>query len=426
MHCGSLALLLAFAHTHAFTVPMMAAPRFSPSGSRLHMMAAGPEKSAFSLPPAALKLSGPAGSRTGFSCMPSAAAKRVPLRMAPASGYLESLNKGGSGGGGKQSGGGGGGGGGGGDDGTNLPANIVLLLASKNIAARALPKDISAAVIAGRVGATEVAAWADMQNGIFRKIFASLWPGEGFRNRIMANDRFMLVLLLELGIGCVSKMAAEWRERNSRGAFWKELDFVASDMALEIIGDFTLVYLLSGASVTRAPAVAGLGKLIGGLPAHFMATGAFSAAQRAGTLVYKGAMFWMVGLAASLIGHSSTMTLMQARGADTSAMAGVWDNSLQWGNFMGVSSNLRYQLVNGWEARILPMIKVNAAIDTLLTFSVRFGNSYLGGEMWLWWAKKTGLQGDKSQERAQDKKKKKRWGKSKEEPPPPKKSGWFA
>jgi len=85
---------------------MMAAPRFSPSGSRLHMMAAGPEKSAFSLPPtpSSLKLSGPAGSRAGFSCMPSAAAKRVPLRMAPASGYLESLNKGGSGGGGKQSG----------------------------------------------------------------------------------------------------------------------------------------------------------------------------------------------------------------------------------------------------------------------------------------------------------------------------------
>jgi hypothetical protein len=36
-------------------------------------------------------------------------------------------------------------------------------------------------------------------------------------------------------------MAAEWRERNSRGAFFKELDFVASDMALEVIGDFTLV-----------------------------------------------------------------------------------------------------------------------------------------------------------------------------------------
>ena len=42
----------------------------------------------------------------------------------------------------------------------------------------------------------------------------------------------------------VALQAAEWRERNSRGAFWKELDFVASDMALEIIGDFTLVGLV--------------------------------------------------------------------------------------------------------------------------------------------------------------------------------------
>jgi hypothetical protein len=58
------------------------------------------------------------------------------------------------------------------------------------------------------------------------------------------------------------------------------------------------------------------------------------------------------------MGHTTTVTLMKARGADTSAMAGVWDNSVQWGNFMGVSSNLRYQLVNGWEARLLPLLKV--------------------------------------------------------------------
>jgi len=37
-------------------------------------------------------------------------------------------------------------------------------------------------------------------------------------------------------------------------------------------------------------------------------------------------------------------------------ICGVWIPNT--GNFMGVSSNLRYQLVNGWEARILPMIKV--------------------------------------------------------------------
>ena len=223
-----------------------------------------------------------------------------------------------------------------------------------------------------------------------------------------ANDRFMLVMALELAIGCVSKMAAEWRERNSRGAFWKELDFVASDMALEIIGDFTLVYLLSPAAATAAPATSGIGKMISSLPAYFLAPGAFSVAQRGGAILYKGALFWMVGLAASMIGHGATVSLMKSRGVDVSAMASVLDNSIQWGNFMGVSSNLRYQIVNGWEARLLPLLKLNALLDTFVTFSVRFGNSYCGGEMWIWWARTVGLQGDKANEKdKKDLKKKK-------------------
>jgi hypothetical protein len=34
--------------------------------------------------------------------------------------------------------------------------------------------------------------------------------------------------------------------------------------------------------------------LAGALPAHFLAPGAFTAAQRGGALLYKGTMFWMV------------------------------------------------------------------------------------------------------------------------------------
>ena len=328
-HCSSMragssvpALLLAgLGAAHAFTAPMMAAPRVAaPGASHLRMMAAGPERSAFSLPSPRFQLGG-RDLRAGVSSAPSS--KLVaPLKM--------------SGGGGSGVGnGGGGGGGGGGDDSSGLPADILAILSAKNIAASALPKDITAAVIAGRVGASEVAAWAAMYTGFFRKLFAAMWLGPGVRNRIMANDRFMLVMALELAIGCVSKMAAEWRERNSRGAFWKELDFVASDMALEIIGDFTLVYLLSPFAATRAPSVSAFGKLVASFPAHFLAPGAFSLAQRGGAIVYKGCLFWMVGLAASLIGHSTTVTLMKARGVDTSAMASVMDNSIQWGESAG-------------------------------------------------------------------------------------------
>jgi hypothetical protein len=383
-------LLLACAETaSAFTAPsLLAATRArTAAGPRLCMLTAKNDGSVVSMLPV-LKMGGAAAGR-------AAGSSKVGLRLAPSDSYLNSLNAGGAGGGNKYNGGGGGGGGGGGDDNNNLPAEIVAILGAKNIAASALPKDLAAAVVAGRVGAAEIAAWAELQAGVFRKIFAAMDPSGGIRNRIMANDRFMLVMLLELGIGCVSKMAAEWRERNSRGAFWKELDFVASDMALEIIGDFALVYLLSPASAVRAPAVAGVGKMVGALPAHFMAKGSFTAAQRAGALVYKGVLFWMVGLTASIIGHTTTVTLMKARGADTSALAPVLDNSIQWANFMGVSSNLRYQLVNGWEAHLLPQLPLNKALDTLVTFAVRFGNSYVGGEMWIWWARFVGLQGDK-------------------------------
>lgn len=37
-------------------------------------------------------------------------------------------------------------------------------------------------------------------------------------------------------------------------------------------------------------------------------------------------------------------------------LAPVWDNSVAWGGFMATSANLRYQLVNGIEDRILVRI----------------------------------------------------------------------
>jgi hypothetical protein len=44
-------------------------------------------------------------------------------------------------------------------------------------------------------------------------------------------------------------------------------------------------------------------------------------------------------------------------------------------------------------------LQVNQAVDTFITFSVRFANSYLGGEMWIAWARFVGLQGDKPEEK---------------------------
>lgn len=47
-------------------------------------------------------------------------------------------------------------------------------------------------------------------------------------------------------------------------------------------------------------------------------------------------------VAPQALGHSVTKALIEARGQSTAHMASVWDNSVQWGNFLGASSNLRW------------------------------------------------------------------------------------
>ena len=47
--------------------------------------------------------------------------------------------------------------------------------------------------------------------------------------------------------------------------------------------------------------------LAGALPAHFLAPGAFTAAQRGGALLYKGTMFWMVRVRARALSLSLSL-----------------------------------------------------------------------------------------------------------------------
>lgn len=90
-----------------------------------------------------------------------------------------------------------------------------------------------------------------------------------------------------------------------------------------------------------APPTAGAAGAVAKLPSFFLQKGAFTAQQRAACLVYKAACFWCVGFLTSAVGHSATKALIEARGESTSHMASVIDNSVQWGNFLGVSSNIR-------------------------------------------------------------------------------------
>lgn len=142
--------------------------------------------------------------------------------------------------------------------------------------------------------------------------------------------------------------------------------------------------------------------LLENLPRHAGQIGSFSLPQRLGGYIYKGAQFGVAGFLSSLAGHGLTRWLVTIRDRnegpervvkDGVELAPVLPTSLAWGGFMMASSNARYQAVNGIEQRLLePLFGANAALLTVLTFALRFGNCYVGGLHWLHWAKMWDLQ----------------------------------
>lgn len=79
---------------------------------------------------------------------------------------------------------------------------------------------------------------------------ARVWPA--LRNRLVANKRLPIQIGVELTVGFVTKTLAELRGRGDK--FWREFDFYLSDIALELVGDAMLVWLLSPTAVFASTA----------------------------------------------------------------------------------------------------------------------------------------------------------------------------
>lgn len=63
----------------------------------------------------------------------------------------------------------------------------------------------------------------------------------GFRERLLADPSFFTKLGIEVGIGIVTKVTAEYAKRGDN--FTNEIDFVAANVVMAIIADFMLTWL---------------------------------------------------------------------------------------------------------------------------------------------------------------------------------------
>lgn len=310
-------------------------------------------------------------------------------------------------------GGHGGGGGGGGDghgeggeeeeeDREKNRAEAIVVLAEAGRSTESLPKDLAAAIAAGRVPAVIVQRFLELEKSA---VLRWLLQFGGFKERLLADDLFLAKVAMECGVGIFTKTAAELEKRKEN--FSKELDFVCADVIMAIIADFMLVWLPAPTVSLKPPLAVSAGlltKFFYGCPENAfqvaLAGTSFSFLQRVGAVVRNGAKLFAVGSSASVVGTGITNTLINIRKFFDKSYAmeaedvPVLATSIGYGVYMSVSSNLRYQVLAGViEQRMLePLLHKHKLALSAICFVVRTGNTFLGSLMWVDFARWTGIQ----------------------------------
>ncbi|WOL04574.1 hypothetical protein Cni_G13295 [Canna indica] len=217
---------------------------------------------------------------------------------------------------------------------------------------------------------------------------------EGWRSRVSADPQFPFKVLMEELVGVTSCVLGDMASRPNFGL--NELDFVFCTLVVGSIVNFVLMYLLAPTAGSAAASSA-LPAIFATCPtSHMFEPGPYSLFSRLGTFIYKGATFAAVGFAAGLAGTALSNGLLALRKkmdpefeTPNKAPPPVL-NALTWALHMGLSSNLRYQTLNGIEfamEKALPSSGFKASVVVL-----RCLNNVLGGMSFVVLARLTGSQ----------------------------------
>jgi len=226
---------------------------------------------------------------------------------------------------------------------------------------------------------------------------------KGWKERVAADPQFGYKVLIEQVIGVGASVIGDMSSRPNWGL--NELDFVFATLIVGSIVNFALMYLLAPtAPAAGAAAATGMvAKIFSdhnlvawGAPGGHMFQPGFSVAKRAVNFAYKGTIFAFIGLSAGLIGTAISNGLLLARKRfdpsfeTQNTPPNVLANASCWALHMGVSSNLRYQILNGMDMILQP--KMPSAVFRLFTPVIRGANNAVGGVSFVVLAKLLGVQ----------------------------------
>ncbi|XP_054817153.1 protein RETICULATA-RELATED 1, chloroplastic-like [Prosopis cineraria] len=348
---------------------------------------------------------------------------------------------------------GGGGGGGNGNDGRDEDEEefgplLKFVEVMKVAEARGvkLPSDMTEAAKATGVREMFLLRYLELQG--------SVWP-LGFlmkhcsmlRKRMLADPSFLFKVGTEIAIDSCCATFAEVQKRGKD--FWAEFELYAADLLVGVVVDIALVGMLApyarlGQSSVSRGLLGRIQHACAALPSSVFEAERpgckFSVMQRIATyfiryyyifssnqrtilfcecvdnnervffLLYtstriwvlcfaKGVLYGSVGFGCGLIGQGIANTIMNAKrrikkSEEDIPVPPLVESAALWGVFLAVSSNTRYQIVNGLEGLVeaSSVAKKLPLVAMIFTVCVRFGNNIYGGMQFVDWAKLSGVQ----------------------------------
>lgn len=185
---------------------------------------------------------------------------------------------------------------------------------------------------------------------------------QGFRERLLADPKFLNRLAIEEAISITTTLLAQYERRKEN--FFEELDYVITDTLRGTVVDFFTVWLpaptlsfLSYADEMNAPeGIDALKGILGSIPDNAfqksLAGKDWNLSHRVASVLFGGVKLASVGFISSIGAVAASNTLFAVRKFLNPALIAnqqtkrspIFKTAFVYGSFLGISANLRYQV----------------------------------------------------------------------------------
>ncbi|KAL3834792.1 hypothetical protein ACJIZ3_009528 [Penstemon smallii] len=293
-------------------------------------------------------------------------------------------------------------------------AEIARVMNAAGRKREALPQDLQNGLDLGLVSPEVLQNFFDLEK--YPIISELSHRFQGFRERLLADPKFLHRLAIEESISITTTLIAQYERRKEN--FIEELDYVVTDTLRGIVVDFFTVWLpaptLSFLSVTddiNAPdSVEAFKGLLGSIPDNAFQKNLvgkdWNLNHRIASVLIGGFKLAGVGFISSIGAVASSNILYALRKllnpsvvSEQNKRSPILKTALVYSSFLGTSANLRYQVIAGLvEHRISEQFSNQTLLVNMISFVARTINSYWGTQQWIDLARYTGLQSRKSEE----------------------------